>query len=237
MIDSKIIEKIVNAAKIQSDETILEVGAGKGYLTKELAKEAWKVIAIEIDRKLKKYLESEKVQVIIGNILEEIDKLKFQKIVSNIPYSICEPLMNKLIFKKFKSAILTVPKGFAYILKAKQEDEKFSKLSLLAQNFYEIDILFEVPKKAFEPKPKVNSVVIKLIPKKKKSLISLMFLQQKKLVKNALREALCDYKKMTKSQSRKAIKSFKPYNLLDKKVMELTTEDWRKIVISLENYT
>ena len=111
MIDFEIICRIVDAAKIKTNETILEIGAGKGYLTKALAKEAKKVIAVEIDSKLKKYLKMKKVQVIIGNALENIHNLQFDKIVSNIPYSISEPLINKLIFENFKVAILTIPKA------------------------------------------------------------------------------------------------------------------------------
>jgi len=237
MIDPEIIRKIVDSAEIRPGETILEIGAGKGHLTCELAKKAKRVIAVEIDRRLRKHLFMDKVGVISGNILDKIGELRFDKIVANIPYSISEPLMNKLILCDFSLAILTVPKGFAYILTAGHDDPKFSRLSLMAQTFYEVELLFDVPRDAFEPKPKVNSVVISLRSRPQKTLERLLFLQPKKLVKNALREALCDYKKMTKTQSRKAIKSFKSYNLLDKKVMELTTDDWKKMVISLEDYT
>ncbi len=241
MIDKNIIKKIVSLAQIQKNETVLEIGAGKGFLTKELAKKARKVIAIEIDPKMKQYLKMDKVDIVIGNALDILThssrkNIHFDKIISNIPYSISEALINKLIFTKFKLAILTVPKRFAYILKTKQNSEKFSKLSILAQTFYDIEILFDVPKEAFEPKPKVNSVVISLRPKREKCLEKLIFLQPKRLVKNALREALCDYKKMTKSEARKAIKSFESYNLLSKKVIELTTQDWKKMVINLKKY-
>jgi 16S rRNA (adenine1518-N6/adenine1519-N6)-dimethyltransferase len=234
MTDSGMIRKIVDAAGISQSETVLEIGAGKGNLTKELAKRAKKVIAIEIDSRLKRYLKMENVQVVVGNALGKIGGLRFDKIVSNIPYSVSEPLMNRLIFSSFRLAVLTVPKGFAYILLAEESDPKFSRLSMMAREFYEIKMLFDVPKEAFDPKPRTNSVVIKLIPRKGKTLKKLIFLQPRKLLKNALREALCDYKKMTKSEARKAIKSFNPNNLLDKKVMELTTEEWKTTVISLQ---
>lgn len=237
MKDSVIAGKIIESARIRPDETVLEIGAGKGFLTRRLAKKAKKVIAVEIDKRLRKHLIASNVRVIIGNALDEIRNLEFDKIVANTPYSISEPLFKRLIFKDFKLALLTLPRGFAYILTARENDPKFSSLSIMARTFYRIEILFDVPKEAFDPKPAVNSVVIRIIPRKEKTMEKLLFLQPKKLVKNALMEALCDYKKMTKSQSRKAIKSFNLNNIVEKKVSEMTTKEWQRMVISLENHT
>jgi 16S rRNA (adenine1518-N6/adenine1519-N6)-dimethyltransferase len=231
MVDPETIGKIVNAAGIRPRETVLEIGAGRGALTRELVKRAKKVIAIELDPELADDIRMRKVQVVYGNALDELADLKFDLIVSNLPYSICEALVGRLIFKEFRLAILTVPKGFAYILAAEPASDKYSRLSIVAQAFYDMEILFDVPKDAFKPRPNTSSVVIKLSPKKEKTFMAALFLQPRKLMKNALREALCERKKMTKSQARKAIKSFNLNNIiLSKKVMELTADDCKMLI-------
>ncbi len=236
MIDPKIIRRIVDAARIRRDEIVLEVGPGKGALTRELAKRAKEVIAVELDPELARTLRIPKTTVICGNVLEEIPKISFDKIISNIPYSISEPLVWKLIMKDFALGILTVPKGFAHILRARDGDPKFSRLSLVVQLFYDVNMLFDVPKTSFDPAPKVNSVVTCLSPKER-TVIQAVIRQQKRKLKNALLDALCGHEKMTKSQSRKAIKSFKLNNLLEKKVREMSLTDLQKMVIKVNGHT
>ena len=100
MIDPFTIEEMVELAKVNKNDVVLEIGSGFGFLTEVLAKKAKKVITIEIDKRFERILKREfkkfkNVQIIIGNALNYISKLKFKKIVSNPPYRICEPLMHK----------------------------------------------------------------------------------------------------------------------------------------------
>jgi 16S rRNA A1518/A1519 N6-dimethyltransferase RsmA/KsgA/DIM1 with predicted DNA glycosylase/AP lyase activity len=228
MVDRGLIRKIVSAAGIKHDETVLEIGAGSGNLTIELAKKAGKVIAIEADERFRDDLESiGNADIVFGNALEIIDKLnidnlKFDKIVSNLPYSICEPLMQRLPFCSFSLAVLTVPKGFAYrVLMGR------TRLGLVMRELFEISVLFDVPKDAFEPRPGTGSVAISVRPKKEKSLLSAMLLHPGMKVKNAIMRALFERQKMTKNQARKAIKSLKLNNkLLEKTVRDVGLEDF-----------
>jgi len=222
MTDKKIIKKIVSFAGIKSCETVLEIGAGSGNLTRELAKKSNHVIAVEIDKKFESRLkEIKNTKVIIGNVLKEIKNLKFDKIVSNIPYAVCEPLFQKLPFCEFRLAVLTVPKKFAYRLLSKK-----TKLGLIMHEFFEIKILLDVPKTAFEPPPNTNSVVILLKFRRKKTLLSVVFSQPKSKIKNAIMRALFFSRKMTKNQARKHLKTLELNNkLLEKKVIDTDLED------------
>ena len=111
LIDNKIVDKIIEADKINSKDIILEIGAGKGVLTEEFKCE---VIAVEIDKKFKKDLKD--FNVIYGDVLKVIDKLKFNKIVGSIPYYISEPLFKKMIKLDFEVAVLLVGKNFYQVL-------------------------------------------------------------------------------------------------------------------------
>ncbi|MBU0898863.1 MAG: hypothetical protein KKB03_04405 [Nanoarchaeota archaeon] len=171
MVNKEIVRKIASLAEIASNETVIEIGAGKGILTKELAKTARKVITIEVDKKLKPILERnlrsyKNVSVLIKNALKS--DLSADKIVGSLPYAICEALIQKLPSFDFKRAVFTVSKSFAYRLLAKPGDDNYSKLSKFAQENFKISIEMDVPKEAFEPRPKANSMVISLIKTDKK---------------------------------------------------------------------
>ena len=243
MTDTETIKRIVLFADIKPGETILEIGAGTGFLTDELLKVSSKVIAVERDKNLagilrKRLKDKQGLDVIEGNALKILDTLKFDKIVSNIPYSIAEALIMKLLEKEFERAVLTVPKSFAYKLIAKPGDKNFSRLSLIAEEFFSIEILMDVPKNAFEPRPKTNSVVILIEPKKNKSLLRSVIRRRKMKVKNALREGLCETFGITKREARKLINMLKINNvILEKRVLNLSTEELKSVAQKVKNFS
>ena len=217
MINKKLIDKIVNYLEIEKNETILEIGAGSGNLTKELK---GNIIAVEVDKDLIKELEKIKnIKIINKNILDCIGNIKFDKITGNLPYSICEPLLNKLIKLKFKLAIFTLPAKFirGFVIK------------LVLNEFFNFEILEEVSKEDFEPKPKVKSIVIKLIPKEH-GIFGEIYLQQDKKLKNALREAFCKHYNISKKESLKKIPKF---DFLDKKGFELSAKELEEVHASV----
>jgi 16S rRNA (adenine1518-N6/adenine1519-N6)-dimethyltransferase len=228
MTDSRIIGRIVAAARIRKDETVLEIGAGRGSLTRELAKAAGKVIAIEIDRRLEsELLDSlagrDNVELMFGNALKVMRsrELDFDKMVSNIPYAICEPLMQELAFMDFRSAILTLPVRFAARLSAEPGDRDFGTPSMIARSFFDAEELFEIPKWAFDPMPKTASRAVLLRPGDRKSLLCRVLLRRRMKLKNAIMRGLFESRGYTKNHARKTIKSFEINNLLDKKMSEL----------------
>lgn len=238
LVDERILEKIVSVSEIKPEETVLEIGAGTGLLTEKISRKARKVIAVELDKRFRKNLEGigENVDIIFGNALREIKNLRFDKIVSNIPYSISEPLIQELLYHNFMFAVLIVPKSFYYKLKGN------SKLGIFCSLFFHIDFIDIVPKTSFEPKPKTNSLIIKLVPKPLKTdtekFLKHIFLQRDKKLKNAIMRALFLTKKLTKNQAREHLKALKTNNitdsLLNKKLSNLNARDLDFLVKKLK---
>jgi 16S rRNA (adenine1518-N6/adenine1519-N6)-dimethyltransferase len=235
MVDKDVIRKIADAADIRKGETVLEIGAGSGNLTRELAAKTKNVVAVEIDRGFEKELGKIKgIKVIVGNGLEEIIRIEFDKLVANLPYAICEPLVWKLVGIDFRLAVLTVPRGFANLLCAGEDDKKRSKISIAAQSIFNVEVIGEVPREAFNPAPKTDSVIVRMIPKPGKGLQREVLKRRSLLVKNAIMRALFSARKMTKNHARKAIKTLKLNNkLLEKRLLETETEELDAVLESI----
>jgi 16S rRNA (adenine1518-N6/adenine1519-N6)-dimethyltransferase len=162
------IKKIVEAGEVTEEDTILEIGPGKGALTAKLLEKAGKVIAIEKDRELFAYL-SDKFATEINEgklILTEADILEMDppagkyKIISNIPYNI-----TGAILKKFLTAT-NQPERMVLLVQhevAKRiVSEKGSILSISVKAYGEPKIILKVPARYFSPAPKVDSAVIRI---------------------------------------------------------------------------
>lgn len=239
MTDPALIRKIVSLAGIKPRDTVLEIGSGIGILTREIAKKAGKVIALEIDKKLLRFMRCPgNVEPLAGNALKLISGLKFDRLVSNTPYSICEPLIQKLARLKFQRAVLTLPDGFIQRL---QSD---SMLGIFAGSFFRMEEKLKVPRKAFCPPPKVESGVLVLSHKTKSEykkapedyVMKKLFLQGDRKLRNALRDGLIDLhrdilgKEFTKRQAREIIESLKiPEETLEKPVKDLNGEELQDI--------
>lgn len=240
MTDSVVLKRIVKAAGIRNSDTVLEIGPGKGFLTREIAGKAKKVIAIEIDKgmesELRKNLDGiRNTELVFGNALKIIKRKRFNKIVSNIPYAISEPLLQEMVFLDFDSALLSLPESFAGRLVAGPGDRGFSRLSILAREFFDVRVLFEVPKEAFHPNPKTRSVAVMIKKRKEKTLFCRVYLKRKMRLKNAIMRALSDTGKTTKNQARKQIKSLNINTLLDKKTTEMDTTELKTVWERLQN--
>ena len=189
LIDKEALRKIIKAADLSSEDTILEIGPGAGVLTLELAKRAKKVIAVEKDRKMVEILKEnlkdfKNVEIVNKDILRLDPKpytLKPYKIVANLPYYITSPVIRKFLESDSppEEMILMVQKEVAQricppSLKLRRAGAS-SKMNLLAISvwFYSHpEIISFVSKKSFWPCPKVDSAIIKLKVKKEKIKIS-----------------------------------------------------------------
>lgn len=165
VVDKSLIRRIVDYAKLKSDDRVLEIGCGTGNLTSELLKNCM-VIGIEKDVKFVKMLETKfKDEIKLGRfLLIHGDALKvefppFTKIVSNIPYQISSPLLFKLFKYRFDSAVLMLQKEFAERLC--RED---SRLGVISKVYCTPELLEIVGRDSFKPKPKVESAVVKISP-------------------------------------------------------------------------
>ena len=196
--NEKIAKQIVSFLEIKPNEPILEIGPGKGILSKYMNK----ADLVELDKDLADELKIKfsNHKIINKNILKL--KLNYDKIIGNIPYSISEPLINKLMNSNFKLCILTVSERFL---------EK-DLLKLIIPNFLEIRTLMKIDRKEFFPVPKVNSKVIQIKKKRlnnEEKLIKKIYICSDKKLKNLINTNL-DFK--------------------EKRVRELSLEEWKVLL-------
>lgn len=169
--DSASLEKIVRAAEISRDDSVLEIGPGLGSLTRYLACYARKVAAVELDPALLGPLEAvlapyQNVRIVHGDILElEISSLIDRPdylVVANIPYNITSAVIRHLLEStpKPRRVVLTVQKEVAERICAKPGD--LSLLALSVQVYGAPAIISRIPAGAFHPVPNVDSAVLRI---------------------------------------------------------------------------
>ena len=225
MINEELCERIVSYLKIKKDETVLEIGPGKGALTKYIIKKTDKLVVIELSYKLSSELISKFKNVeVLNESITNFKELDFDKIIGNLPYSALESLVRPLIISKFNLAVFTVPNNFM----------KDGLLKILLPMFFEIETLEEVSKDAFFPKPRIKSKVIAIKHKEmneKEKIIREIYLQSDKKLENAIRESFCKISKLTKKQSKEKVPKL---SFLDKRVYTLNLDEWKEIVKEIE---
>ena len=133
--DEACLNRIVEAAGISKDDTVIEIGTGTGILTMELAKKAKKVITFEIDKRIveiaREYLKDCANVEIINEDFLKADPASYTlypcplKFVANVPYYITTPIIEKMLELSFSSAILTVQREFAQRMVAKPGTEQY----------------------------------------------------------------------------------------------------------------
>ncbi len=173
LVNQGVLDKIVEGAEVGPEDVVLEIGPGTGNLTLKLAKKAKRVIAIEKDRRLieelREKFKNTNVEIVEDDVLKlKIENLKLDnyKIVANIPYYITSNLL-RTVFEKWpkpKLVVLTVQKEVAQRIMAKPPH--MNLLALSVQFYSSPTIIGYVSKGSFRPTPKVDSAIIKIIPKK-----------------------------------------------------------------------
>lgn len=185
-----IAEKIVQSAQITPKDVVLEIGTGQGILTPLLCEGAKSVISIEADESLYseailKFSKIPNLELMYGDGFGiEVD---FSVFVSNLPYSESKRAIEWLAQKKFRLAVIMVQKEFADKLVANGKEMR--AISVVANHSFEIEKILKIGKGNFSPPPKVDSVVLRLIPKKQitKELIDSiekLFSQRRKTITN-----------------------------------------------------
>ncbi len=210
--NKKIIKKIIYYIKPKKKHNLLEIGFGNGELTKEIIKFNKKVTSLEIDNYLIKKNNNKNFNIINVDVLKFnflnffLKKKKKIRIFGNIPYYITKKILVKLIknYKIIKDIHITIQKEFYYSLINKKKNKKFNQLSLLIKYIFKIKYLIKIKKINFFPVPKVDSVFIKLIPKKKKKYININHF--KHILNNSF-----------KKKNKKIINNLK--NILNKKIL------------------
>ena len=212
LIDTHVLEKIVDAADIGKDDLVLEIGPGIGTVTQYLCEAARQVIAVEIDRKLIKILKDtlsayDNVEVInedilkvdIAKLVDEKNEGKPIKVVSNLPYYITTPIIMTLLEKRVPVTDMTLmmQEEVARRMQAAPGNKDYGALSLAVQYYSVPYIAAFVPQNCFMPRPNVGSAVVNLKCHEKPpvevidevlmfKLIKASFAQRRKTLQNGL---------------------------------------------------
>ena len=171
LVDEQIVNKIITAAELTAEDTVLEVGPGIGTLTQALAKTGALVVAVELDRRLLPVLAKtlagyDNIEIINEDILQldirkAVPKENF-KVVANLPYYITTPIIFNLLEQKLpmERMVAMVQKEVAERMVAKPGGKDYGALSVAIQYYTEPEIAFVVPPGSFVPPPSVDSAVI-----------------------------------------------------------------------------
>lgn len=212
LIDTHVLDKIVEAADVSEEDFVLEIGPGIGTMTQYLCEHARQVLAVEIDRNLIPILQEtlssyDNVDILQGDILkQDIGAIaeKYNggqpiKVVANLPYYITTPIIMGLFESRVPLANVTVmvQKEVADRMRAEPGTKEYGALSLAVQYYAEPYLAANVPPNCFMPRPKVGSAVIRLSARQKPPvevkdeklmfrLIRAAFNQRRKTLQNAI---------------------------------------------------
>ncbi|MBA7502057.1 Ribosomal RNA small subunit methyltransferase A [subsurface metagenome] len=246
VVDSTLLEQMVDYAELSRDDVVLEIGAGIGNLTLLLAGRAGKVIAVERDRRLIKVLEERlrdhpNVELLCGDALR-IELPKFNKVVANLPYGISSDITFKLLEHGFELAVLMYQREFAERLAAKPGSGDYSRLTVNAYYRASVELLGEVLPEAFFPQPKVTSAIVRLRPREHPfevtdermltNVIRALFQHRRQRVRNALYRSFGEIfpgKRPPKAERRAFIDGKLPKGLAEARVMDLPPEKFGEI--------
>lgn len=214
LVDKNIQKKIIDCLELKSSDIILEIGAGRGELTRLAAKKVNRVYALEIDPWLCKVLEENlKDYTNIEIINQDILRFNFKRffadlknkiiVFGNIPYYICTPIIEHLIkFRdKIETIFITVQKEFAKRIIALPGSKDYGASSCFVQYYLKPQIILQIKKTCFFPRPNVDSTLVRLkvrtkpfvLPKNEKlffKIIRTAFNKRRKTLRNSLRGIL-----------------------------------------------
>jgi 16S rRNA (adenine1518-N6/adenine1519-N6)-dimethyltransferase len=220
MVSETALEVMVHALCLKSGDTVLEIGAGLGFLTELLSRSAKKIIAVEMDKRFCGYLSQRfgsgsNVQVLQSDILQYTPSAKSLKCIGNIPYQVTSPLLEWLIRNRrhWTSVLLTVQREIAVRLTAKEGMKDRSSLTCWVGLHAAVERLTDFKPNVFYPQPAVDSSLIRLkfypqplypshVAKRLHQLIRLTFQQRRKTLINSLSQDALGF---TKEQVRDSL--------------------------------
>lgn len=185
--DRKLVASIVANSSISKEDVVYEIGPGEGIITRELAKRAGKVMAIEMDATLaarlrNKFRASDNVEIQEGDFLRyKINERKY-KIFSNIPFNVTAEVVKAILFGKN-------PPEEAYLVVQKEAAGKFTgnptetEVSVLAKPWFTLEVLREFRRTDFEPVPSIDVVLLRIVKRKQPLIASVNERSYQKFVK------------------------------------------------------
>lgn len=204
--DETILKKIADSFSTTKEDLIIEIGPGKGALTKYLIQKPSTTICYELDNRMKSVLlsfENDRCQFIFGDFLKQ-DLSVFSKnyhhtyVIANIPYYITTPILNHIIESNLivDGMTIMVQKEVALRFTALPKTKNYGYYTVLLQHYFDAEYLFDVPPSAFNPSPNVMSSVVRFVRKasisdidfsKFQQFLVKAFSQKRKTLKNNLK--------------------------------------------------
>jgi 16S rRNA (adenine1518-N6/adenine1519-N6)-dimethyltransferase len=250
LIDTNILQKIVNYSGKIENQDILEIGPGLGFLTEQILKyNPKKLVCVELDHNLIKILETkfnQKSNFILINqdalLIKEEEYFDGNfKIISNLPYNISVPLLIKWLKNPFliNEIIVMVQKEVAYRLVANERNKDYGIVSVMINYLANSVILFDVSAECFYLKPKVNSAVIKISFVKSEieqkllyfpfleRIVKTVFNNRRKMLRNTLPRLTENWQGMLKYSG--VLETARPE--------EVSIKNYEKMAIFLKNFT
>jgi 16S rRNA (adenine1518-N6/adenine1519-N6)-dimethyltransferase len=245
-VNSGMLQRFVSHASLTEDDVVLEVGPGFGFLTQFLSSKCKKVIAVEIDPQLVRFLRTQlhslkNIELIEGDILK-VSLPSFSKVVSAPPYSISSPLIFRLLEQQFDWAVLILQKEFAERLAASLGTKDYGRLTVNVYYRAEVELLDIVPRTMFYPPPDVDSLMVRLKPRAPPfhvddeetffGLVRTLFSQRNRKVRNGLLSFLHQQHELTEKG---AVELADSTIYSTKRVRELAPEDFGILANELFN--
>ena len=207
--DKNILMKIIDAVDVQEDDLVIEIGPGQGALTKYLKLYHSNLICYEVDNRVRKYLDKftdEKTRIIYEdfmkrNFVRDISEVDYKNlyVIANLPYYITSPIIEKIIESRLNvnGMVFMVQKEVADRFSAKPGSKDYGYMTVYLNYYYNVEKLFFVDRRCFDPVPNVDSAVIRFSKKESKpeikdekvffKLVKDSFHMKRKNIRNNLR--------------------------------------------------
>jgi len=195
LVDQELIRRVVSLADIRPSDRVLEIGTGRGALTKELADLGASYLGYEIDRanfdETSGLVRGSRSRVVLGDAFE--GRPDFDVLVSSLPYSKSAAFVKWLSGIEFRRAIVVLQEDFARKITAPPGSRDYRGISALSQICFDVKMLDRVPRAAFAPQPRVGSVIVAFSPRRRVSDTEVanvirLFSLRRRLVGSALAE-------------------------------------------------
>ncbi|MGD8565086.1 MAG: 16S rRNA (adenine(1518)-N(6)/adenine(1519)-N(6))-dimethyltransferase RsmA [Candidatus Bathyarchaeota archaeon] len=242
-----IFPRLAEYASLNQRDTVLEIGAGLGFLTSFLADKCKHLIAIESDSRLIKLLHGQlrdrhNIDIVEDDVLTA-NLGPFDKVISVPPYHISSPLLLWLFKREFECAVLIFQKDFAERIIAPVGSKHYGWLSVVTYYNTQVRLLTDVPRKMFYPQPNVDSIIVFLESRKQppfylkdemffQQLVQAFFSHRNRKVKNAALFFI-ESKKITVRGDAIEVVSSLPYRR--RRVAELTPKEFGELANELKN--
>jgi len=253
LVDKNAIERIISALDPQPDETILEIGPGRGALTSRLVNRAGRVVAVEFDRDLVPQLREQfsnaanlvliEADALTADLCKAIQPAPLARVVANLPYNIGTAILQRLIEQRqcLSEMTLMLQREVVERISAQPGSSERGYLSVLVEAYCETERLFDVSPQSFRPAPKVWSTVMRLRVRPQIAasvndekllwqIVSAGFAHPRKTILNNLREAPPAIQELLKKRGGASIVLCDACVTPLRRAETLTVEEWAWLV-------